>query len=153
MGDRGVAERLREIRESLGLSQGEFAQSIGVHRVTYNNYERGKSEPPLSVIKEIVQRYNVNPTWLLTGEGEPFQEEGRRVEVDPEVLELARVLQEEIDRIAEEIAEQFLQDFSKRLFESEILRPTLAHRIKIRLLEKAKEQKNPPEPGQSGSGA
>ena len=36
--------RLKEFRESLGLTQEEFGRSIGVAKSTYNNYEVGIRE-------------------------------------------------------------------------------------------------------------
>lgn len=46
-----LAEKLREVRERLGLSQSEIAAQIGVKdRASVSGYERGEREPPLPVL-------------------------------------------------------------------------------------------------------
>lgn len=46
-----LADKLRRLRESLGLSQGEIAAKIGVKdRASISGYERGEREPPLPTL-------------------------------------------------------------------------------------------------------
>ena len=49
-----LAEKLRQIRLALGLSQAEMHRSLGLeHEVEYTNiskYELGRNEPPLSTL-------------------------------------------------------------------------------------------------------
>ena len=46
-----LAGKLKKLRESLGLSQGEIATRIGVKdRASISGYERGEREPPLPVL-------------------------------------------------------------------------------------------------------
>ena len=40
-----TAERLRELRERLGVSQENVAQALGITRTAYNKYEQGVIEP------------------------------------------------------------------------------------------------------------
>lgn len=48
---RKLAEKLRQVREGLGLSQGDIASRIGVKdRASVSGYERGEREPPLPVL-------------------------------------------------------------------------------------------------------
>lgn len=42
-----TAEEIRELRLSLGLTQGQLAEKIGVHRDTISYYERGVHSPSL----------------------------------------------------------------------------------------------------------
>lgn len=43
--------KLRQLRERLGLSQGEIATKLGVdNRASISGYERGEREPPLPVL-------------------------------------------------------------------------------------------------------
>jgi len=48
----GFGARLKELRESSGLSQGQLAEKAGVHNVTISKLERGTQEPawPLVLI-------------------------------------------------------------------------------------------------------
>lgn len=60
-------ERIRYVRGN--LSRDDFAESIGVHKNTVGRYERGESEPELTIISKICAKYNVEPKWLISGEG------------------------------------------------------------------------------------
>ena len=73
-----MKDRIRELRKALDLTQQEFADTIGVKRNTIANYEIGRNDPVDSVKSLICLKFNVNPEWLDTGEGDMF------VEVDPE---------------------------------------------------------------------
>lgn len=67
-------ERIKEVRKSLGLTQQEFANRIGVKRNTVATYEGGRNIPIDSVVSLICKEFNVNEEWLRTGEGEMFQD-------------------------------------------------------------------------------
>lgn len=67
-------ERIKEVRKSLGLTQQEFADRIGVKRNTVATYEGGRNIPIDSVVSLICKEFNVNEEWLRTGEGEMFQD-------------------------------------------------------------------------------
>ena len=74
-------ERLKELRERLGLNQVEFGTRIGVQRSTVSNYEQGLRVPIDAVITLICREFNVNETWLRTGEGDMFNEDDAGVEL------------------------------------------------------------------------
>ncbi len=40
-----LADKLRKLRKSLNLKQGEMAEKIGVAKSTYQNWEYGHQEP------------------------------------------------------------------------------------------------------------
>lgn len=67
-----MKERIRKLRRALDLTQQEFADKIGMKRNTVANYETGRNEPSTSVFSLICREFNVNETWLRTGEGEMF---------------------------------------------------------------------------------
>ena len=64
-----IASRLRYIRGN--LSRDEFAEKIGVHKNTVGRYERGESEPDLTISSKICRIFNVDSDWLLFGKGIP----------------------------------------------------------------------------------
>lgn len=64
--------RLREKRESLGLSQEAFAEMMGVRRLSQINYESGKREPPLSYLKAL-QKAGIDVPYLLDWQEEATQ--------------------------------------------------------------------------------
>lgn len=60
-----TAKRLRQLRESTGLNQKDFAESIGIKHTTYNGYETGKHKPKSDILVIIADKYNVTVDYLL----------------------------------------------------------------------------------------
>jgi SOS-response transcriptional repressors (RecA-mediated autopeptidases) len=61
-----AAMRLREIRESSGVNQKEFAELFGVNHTTYNRYESGDiKKMPANLIESISLKFDINPVWLM----------------------------------------------------------------------------------------
>lgn len=67
-----MKERLKFLRKSLGLTQTEFGEKIGLSLRGIVKWEKGESKPQQSTIKALVSTFNVNPDWLLNGTGEMF---------------------------------------------------------------------------------
>lgn len=65
-------KRLRQLRKSLGMSQVDFGERIGVKQSTIAGYESGARIPLDSVIFSICREFNVNIEWLQSGEGDMF---------------------------------------------------------------------------------
>ncbi len=51
---------IKELRESKGLSQGKFAESIGIGRTAIVGYEKGKFKPSVEVAAKIKEVYGVD---------------------------------------------------------------------------------------------
>lgn len=68
-----VNERIRELRKILDLNQTEFGTRIGIKQGSIAAYESGARTPMDTVILSICREFNVNETWLRTGEGEMFK--------------------------------------------------------------------------------
>jgi transcriptional regulator with XRE-family HTH domain len=64
--------RIKMIRTKNDMTQDEFGKRIGSARNTIANYENGNRVPSNAVITSICREFNVNETWLRTGEGEMF---------------------------------------------------------------------------------
>ncbi len=62
----GLAERLREARHRLGLTQADLAERLGIPYRTLQDGERGLSLPGAKIL-EAYARENVDINWLLTG--------------------------------------------------------------------------------------
>ena len=76
------------------MTQQDFALRLGISRNNIATYEIGKSRPGDAVMALICKTFNVNETWLRTGEGEMF------APIDPEnqLMEWAgRVLADSTD--------------------------------------------------------
>lgn len=63
-------ERIREIRDSLGLTRAEFGKRLGVSGDVINNLERGRVEPKEMIIKLICKEFGVSYQWIVNGNGE-----------------------------------------------------------------------------------
>ena len=72
-----IGERIKELRKALKLSQTEFGVNIGVGLGVVRNLESSITLPSPAQIDLIVRVFNVNRTWLETGEGEMFVEMSR----------------------------------------------------------------------------
>lgn len=82
--------RIKEIRSNAKLTQQEFADRLGIRRGTIANYELGRNEPIDAVITLICREFNVNETWLRTGEGEMFKPVSRDQEIEAFLNELMK---------------------------------------------------------------
>lgn len=76
-----MGERIKELRQALGLTQKEFGGRIGVKPNTIGTYEIGRNEPIDAVISLICREFNVSEHWLRTGEGEMFIQKSRSDEI------------------------------------------------------------------------
>jgi len=65
-------QRIRAVRESLGLSQEKFALSIDLTKNYISLVETGKRQLADRTIADLCRVYNVNEHWLRTGEGEMY---------------------------------------------------------------------------------
>ncbi len=96
-------ERIKKIREAIGLTQEDFGKRIGSARNTIANYENGNRNPSNSVLLSICREFNVNETWLRTGEGEMFC----RLETNDIVAKATRLLGEK-----DPMFEAFIETYS-----------------------------------------
>ncbi|MEQ9325625.1 MAG: helix-turn-helix transcriptional regulator [Polyangiaceae bacterium] len=61
-------DRLRDLRESRGLSIGEASGRCGMNRSTWHHYESGKRpNPTLAVVAAMARALEVEPHELLDG--------------------------------------------------------------------------------------
>lgn len=67
-----TGERLKRIRQSLGLSQDEFAEKMGYEKSTIGNAECSRISLSSRLIVALVKTYNVNVEYLLEGHGDMF---------------------------------------------------------------------------------
>ncbi|MGD2087145.1 MAG: helix-turn-helix transcriptional regulator [Candidatus Aminicenantes bacterium] len=77
----GFRKRLRETRNALGMTQGEFAKYLEVSKPTYVRYEAGEMMPKAGFLNALISKFNVNLNWLLAGEEDMF----RRPEIPGEI--------------------------------------------------------------------
>lgn len=76
-----INQRILEVRKALKMSQTEFGKEIGVSRGVINNIDLNVVPAKPLLIQQICKAYNVNETWLTTGEGEMFVKQSRTDEI------------------------------------------------------------------------
>ena len=64
-----MKDRIRSLRELLGLSQSSFGAKVGVKQNTVSSWEAGKITPNDSAVLNICQTFGIREEWLRTGEG------------------------------------------------------------------------------------
>lgn len=66
----GVAERLRQAREAAGLSQGQAARRMNLHRPTVTEIEAGRRKVTAAELAELSSIYGVSVQWIVSGADE-----------------------------------------------------------------------------------
>ena len=61
-----IGRRIRELR-GFDIEQAEFARTLGISQSQLSKYERGVTEPPLSVLVQLKERFGKNLDWFVTG--------------------------------------------------------------------------------------
>ena len=62
-------EKIKEIRQTLGLTLEDFGARLGVARSTISNIEAGRKNATQRMLNDICREFNVNPDYL-TGESD-----------------------------------------------------------------------------------
>jgi transcriptional regulator with XRE-family HTH domain len=70
-----ILDRIRLVRKTLGLKQGEFAQRIGLTQTALSMIELDKTTLTDKNIKLICATFAIDEDWLRTGKGEMFSVE------------------------------------------------------------------------------
>lgn len=63
---KAIGRRIRQVR-GFDLTQGDFAEELGISQSQLSKYERGLMSPPADVLVRIKQKFKVSVDWLLTG--------------------------------------------------------------------------------------
>ena len=83
-----VGSRIKELRNSLDLTQQKFADRLGIQRGIIGKYEVDVSAPSDAVISLICREFNVREAWLRDGEGEMLEVKPRAEELGELVRKL-----------------------------------------------------------------
>lgn len=98
--------RIKAVRIMNGMNQAEMAERIGVTVASISAYETGIRNPSNTTIAVICEKFDINETWLRTGEG-PMMRETPRTIVD----ELAKAynLTPAVTRLLDALAQAFVE--------------------------------------------
>lgn len=67
-----MQNRVKKVRQSLGLSQESFGNSLGVTKTAICGIEAGRRSLTEQMAKAICREFNVNYDWLKEGTGDMF---------------------------------------------------------------------------------
>ena len=85
-----INERIKAVRKKLGISQRDFCCGIYLSHSFYAKIETGTRNPNQRVFELICNKYKVNKDWLITGNGEMFNESSP----DMELLQITELIKE-----------------------------------------------------------
>lgn len=104
--------RIKELRKTLGYTQGEFAQKLEVATSCVSAWECGRQEVPPSRVYQICQTFHVRRSWLESGVGEIFGPSSPRLtKVDAFIevgVNIVKSLPDNEKRIVVKLAEHIL---------------------------------------------
>jgi len=103
-----IHTRLKEVRNHFKLSIREFSKEIHFSHSLYGITEHGDRPPNDRIIELICSKFKVNKTWILTGNGDMFDD-------SPKDLRLEKIL--EIYDSVDDVYKNFLLSQSKLLLE------------------------------------
>lgn len=67
-------ERIKDVRNSLGLTLEKFGEKLGVTKTAISRIEKGERSLTEQMTKSICREFSVDYIWLTTGDGEMFVE-------------------------------------------------------------------------------
>jgi transcriptional regulator with XRE-family HTH domain len=65
-----IGKRIKAFRKSKKLSGKNLAEIIRISQGSLSDLENDKTTPKSSTIESIIRNTDINPVWLMTGEGE-----------------------------------------------------------------------------------
>ena len=92
-----IGERLRWAREQAGLSQGQVAEMLDVHRPTISQIEAGRRGVKAEELSRFADLYDVKEEWIIRGDEAFADESDPRIELA--ARELSKLKKEDLDTI------------------------------------------------------
>lgn len=92
-----LAARLRLAREQAGLSQGQIAKLMRMHRPTVSEIEAARRRVQAEELTEFAKHYHVSVRWLLGDEG--AGEDLHEAKVRLAARELTKLKSDDLDRV------------------------------------------------------
>lgn len=82
-----MRNKLKQLRETRGLSQNAVAEYAGISRQIYNKYESGDIEPPLKTIRLLCKLYDVSISWLLEVDNDSNSQNTYKISNSPDYVQ------------------------------------------------------------------
>lgn len=71
------------IENKLARTQDDIASSLGVSKQLLSDIKGGRSKLTVKHLSNLVEAYNLNPTWLLTGDGDAHSSHSSNAAIAP----------------------------------------------------------------------
>lgn len=92
-----VGQRLRLAREQAGLSQGQVARILNLHRPTVSQMESGQRAVKPAEVVQLAELYKVKQGWIVSGETAGVGDVDPRVELA--ARELSKLKKQDLEKI------------------------------------------------------
>lgn len=100
-----MGDRIKSLREEFQLKKNQFSKEVGLSQHVITAYERGLSKPGFEFFLSVIEKFNADPYYLLTGNGKMFINEREEGAAYDNVLELVE------DDENKSLYEEFLGNF------------------------------------------
>lgn len=120
-----IRRRLKEARTVLDLESQVFAEKAGIDKKNYSSIETSERSVGDRVLRDITKAHGINLKWLMTGEGEMFDEKMASFDISSEDFK---------EKVSDRFAEWVLELIQKgEIYPSHIIED---YKTKINELEK-----------------
>jgi len=92
-----IANRLRLARERSGLSQGQVARLLGIHRPAVTEIEAGRRKVSAEELAQLAELYAVSMSWITRGDSS--LDEQAEDEIKLAARELSRLRPEDVKAV------------------------------------------------------
>ncbi|MDR0266082.1 MAG: helix-turn-helix domain-containing protein [Sphingobacterium sp.] len=119
------AKRFKDFRKTIGLTQDQLADALGIKQDLISRYERGVYTIPLDIVKQLYFKYKLNYTWFFHGFGKQQVDEVAKATITTDLKEVLlenNILKEKL-RVLEDRFERLDASIEKRLSNLERLKP------------------------------
>ncbi|MXW20561.1 MAG: helix-turn-helix transcriptional regulator [Gammaproteobacteria bacterium] len=103
-----IAQRLREARKLAGLSQGQVAKLLDLHRPSISEIEAGNRRVSADELARFAEIYDVNAEWLLGKAPEILETDDPRLELA--ARQLSKLKASDLDRLLRLLAAMRSED-------------------------------------------
>ena len=97
-----MAVRIKEARKLAGLSQGQVAQMLGLHRPAVSEIEAGNRRVSTDELMRLAGIFDVSVSWLLGEAPDTLQPDDPRLELA--ARELGKLKSDDLDRLLKLLA-------------------------------------------------
>jgi transcriptional regulator with XRE-family HTH domain len=97
-----IAARLKEARKLAGLSQGQVAKKMGMHRPTISEIEAGNRNVTAPELARFAELYDVDLAWLSGAGADQLDPQDERLQLA--FRELKKIKPEDLDKLMRALA-------------------------------------------------